>query len=1409
VKKALTGLLSLSLIFSVVTPVAAGDADPAEDPGDVTTASEAALDKVDDDLRDEAESGSTEILNVFVTTVGEPAEAETYLDDSYVADGGEVSLMVGQIRANELAKIAALDGVVHVGPIDLRQTGQPLGVPDPDLNQRPDVAALQARMNELRHRDVPYHRAPAPRGSNFDELQELAVLDARTHGFAEAWDRGFTGTDVTVGVLDGGTDWGHPDLLGTWQVWPAGITETSTRDSGWAGWPMAFDPYDTLVWLLAPEFVDQGLSWYTWTEAHSDLSQTRKDQRNHVYRVTFATRTGPSRNFDAPDGFNSHEYTFPTSWTKSGTVKLGSHPDDHLLMLYEERPAFIVVDPNSAGVYDTVYVDLDNDHDFSDEKPITKSSPAAYRDMNGDGYVDISGGLLYYISDPATRIPGGLTSLMEDPTTPEQDTPAPPSGDLLAWTGDYDPAIEGHGTLTASNIVGQGVINGLAPCFKDLKNAPGAEKCQGGGTYPGAVIGGAPDARLAPFGDIYFSFDFSTQFGYYLSNLRGVNVTSNSYGNSDVDNDGYDAASQEADVIHAFVSGARTTPLFSTGNGAPGFGTTSPPSPSLGISVGASTQFGGTGWDSIRNYSQIVDDDVMVWSNRGPGATGTTGVDVVADGAFSAGDIPLNTVLSGNFAWETWGGTSRSTPVAVATTALIYDAWTDAHGATIPAGFSVTAKEILQSSAEDLGYGSWIQGAGSVDAGMAVRAATGGGVTQPAAVGPSEWRVGDYRGDEWDVFAHVIAPGGSDSQTFTINGTGSYDVSDRYMTRTDSETMSFTSSDVDNESVYNFNAPDYLINITDIVAAHPNADLMVVRLNSPRGTFDVDEDYASDNEFRLLTYNWTDQDHDHRLWRDRDHDGVVDHRDKNKSSNIDGNLDLNFERSEMDRGEYIRFMYHRAGANTLQSFVRDPNARMADGMFIGLQHFLRTDAVQQTSFDIQIDFYENSDWSWVSTPATASGSFTADVAVPADTPYGMYDGAIVLTDEDEEIVVPVLVTVAPTLTADADGNLPSVTFGGDAVATAQEDLLYNNGTMFGASDWTWRSESGDWRFFYFDVDADVAPGTLFLANTTWDDPAPFTDFDTLVFGPSVNPEGQVLCGDCLFGAPYILDTVGGSPNTDIGSGIWIFDTASGGAQDLISAPAQEGLHAVVLHQVGYDGGKFHVPFQTSVGTARLDPASVELLDAADTGSFSIDFTSGVDLSGIDADAFGLSQPIVLDRVTQQDDPNDPSTATVKEDVTISHASTARFTVDVGTDDVDLYIVFDADSSGTFTNDEIVAASTGPAGSDEFVELVNPEDGDYQVWAQGWQVSGTPTIQVGIDVIQGLDITISDVLVDGVSVGTVPTGAIPAGSVVTIEFDYANLFLRADPGETAFGEVLMGPLVAPTALRVPVTITRGP
>ena len=56
-------------------------------------------------------------------------------------------------------------------------------------------------------------------------------------------------------------------------------------------------------------------------------------------------------------------------------------------------------------------------------------------------------------------------------------------------------------------------------------------------------------------------------------------MTSNSYGTSNVDNDGFDAASQEADIIH---NGAPHDAALLDRQRRAGYGTTTPPTPVLG-----------------------------------------------------------------------------------------------------------------------------------------------------------------------------------------------------------------------------------------------------------------------------------------------------------------------------------------------------------------------------------------------------------------------------------------------------------------------------------------------------------------------------------------------------------------------------------------------------------------------------------------------------------------------------------------------------------------------------------------------------------------------------------------------------------------------------------------------------------
>jgi subtilisin family serine protease len=1332
----------------------------AKDRPQIDTKSDKALGKLDQRLQrtyQQHESGS---VPVFVTVAGSPDAVLNKMNGAHASTAGSASLVVGRIPATQLVKLAAGSRVLSVRSITFKMDGTPVGFTRSDPAPLTGAAKAKA-IAAARASDVPYPQAPQPRPSQFDKFKKYNVLDAKTHNFTDAWKKNITGQGSTVAVFDGGTDWSHPDLIG------ANIARSDT------GWPLAFDPFGTLQWLAAPEQIDEGLSWYTPTTPATCAAS------GQTCSVDFATRTGPSRNLPNPPGTAEHTYTFPKKWSKSGEVHLGSHPDDYALDMYGERPAFLVTDPNQAGVYDTIYVDLNDDHDFSDEKPVTKESPRSWRDLDGDGYVDLSGGMAYYISDgtgaDGTPVPGGLEDFgLEVKRAP---------GALVAWTGDFDTGIEGHGTLCASNIVGQGVTNGNLPTFSDLP----------GGQYPAAVVGGAPDATAVPFGDIYFSFDFSTQFSYLLSNEHGIDVTSNSYGNSDLDNDGMDAPSQEADIWNT-AFGGRTTALFSSGNGAPGYGTVTGPSPVTGVKVGASTQFGASGWDSIKRYSQVTDNDIANWSNRGPGATGDPGVDLVADGAYSPGSVNLSRAFEegkdGQDAWETWGGTSRSTPVAAGATALVYQAYRKTHG-SIPEGFYDNARRYLKSGANDLGYDGFTQGSGSLDAGRSVRLAEGrSGVT----VSPDQWRPGDYRGDQFEAFPQTVSPGETAQQQFTLDGQGAYKISDRVLRRTDVESFNFTTSDLRNETPSLFNAPNYLIDLTRLVKQHKSSDLMVIRSNYPYNQFDPNDDYSTNQQWRMVTYDWTDINHDGRLWRDADHDGTVDNTPSDQTDN-DGDPIPDFSKSEIQKGEYERLTYINQATNAYTNMVRDPAARMNSGLFLGFYHNQTSAAIPRTNFHVEVEFYKNQDFDWIHTPNTASKSFNATIDVPSDAPYGMYDASIVVSGHGQKSIVPVAVTVAATAQQDDAGQLTEpLSFGGADVAEAQQDSLYNNGAVFDAKDWGWRAESGDWRFFYFDVPKAPPAGTQFLAQTDFAGPSPHNDLDTLIFGPTTNSYQLVGGSDPIF-APYVLGTVGSSVNTNVGAGVWQFNTATGSNQELISAPAAEGMHALVEHEVNmqHDNGETHVPFHATIGSATVSPDHVEVSTPTDDGSFDVEFTSGIDLDGLSADAFGLSQTEVTTETAHQDNPNDPSTASVKKNLTLSHAGSLTVSTAQPNNDLDLYLLRDANGDGNFTADEIIAASAGPTG-DESISVSNPPDGNYQVWVHGFAVAGTPQFPLTVDAVQGNDLTVSGV----------PVGPVAAGTPVTVHVAFDKPMTS---GQDYFGQLQIGPTVAPSLLTVPVVVHR--
>ena len=77
--------------------------------------------------------------------------------------------------------------------------------------------------------------------------------------------------------------------------------------------------------------------------------------------------------------------------------------------------------------------------------------------------------------------------------------------------------------------------------------------------------------------------------------------------------------------------------------------------------------------------------------------------------------------------------------------------------------------------------------------------------------------------------------------------------------------------------------------------------------------------------------------------------------------------------------------------------------------------------------------------------------------------------------------------------------------------------------------------------------------------------------------------------------------------------------------DVVASPVSPdgGLHSIVWHQVGWDGGKFDVPVTTTLSSASVDPSSIVKTVTANAGQFAVSFSSGADPGTVSAQAFGL------------------------------------------------------------------------------------------------------------------------------------------------------------------------------------------
>lgn len=1000
----------------------------------------------------------------------------------------------------------------------------------------------------------------------------------------------------------------------------------------------------------------------------------------------------------------------------------GSRADSSQEEEATEFAGVLLLDPAVAGRYDTVYVDLDKDHDFTDEKPVTKSSPLTIHDLNGDGITDLSGGLLYYLADGRLPIPGAYLWGVDDEI--------PPAGSLIGLY--VDNGI--HGTLCASNVASRGRLGAppWAPSYRDLE----------GGTPATINPGMAPEAQIVAVGDAYSGFlAMATAWRYIVfghdpeRSDDDIQIASNSYGFSNVDHDGWEAEGRLLDhYLRRYAP--QLSWVKSTGNGAPGYGTVTAPAPVQAIMVGASTQYGAASSSSITDTTQITFGDVVAFSNRGPMASGRGGPDIVANGSNGWGALPLSvlpafsrvglTVPMGGWANEPWSGTSRSGPVVAGGLAVAYQAFRETHERWPTAE---EARSILMAGARFAGYDPFTGGAGVLDIADSARIAS---ARHGIYAIPASWTAGGYGGKKAPAFARVLHAGESDQERIQIHNpmASPIDVTVRVQRLVEIGAYDVSlNTKLANESDYSSVVPNYLVPI-EKAKIPADTELMVIHAILPLEQADVDGDQAPEleNSFQLKVLRHTDYNRNLRLWRDRNLNGAV-------NFELDELGNINWQTAEIDRYEYEIVNEDAAETNSWAISVHHPLERWSSGLYIGVWHGPmecqnpedpatctgRTPLVPDTRIQFRLYFYRFADWPWLrarlaTTRLTAKGATPLDLllTVPPGTAPGAYDGAVFIdydrAPDDQRLptgggfempqrrlTIPVNVNVA----ARYDGQ-GSLTFGGPEARVVRTP--YDNGALWGVQDRLWRLETGDWRFFFFDAERPAA-GTFWLVRTRWQDRAPgMADVDTSLWGPAgdrfswpQHPENRDQdWSDPAWYGPYALERLAQSVRAYRGGGTWARQTSGGEDEDWLAAPARGGLYEVMLHNVLSSGAIHELPFETTVSSLRVEPDEVVFFGQ---GCRTVRITSQIELPALTVDAAGLSHPIRWLGLRID------SEAIVTRTLAIP-APAARFDVRlVSQPQTELYLILarDADADNEMDDEEVMAVGMD-AGNVQFISL---------------------------------------------------------------------------------------------------------